>query len=104
MNNDDYSEIFRLTAKEYVEANAAADILEELKSATLSQMILELGDMPISRAETRVKASEEWTNYIQKMVEARKTSNLLKVKMEYIRMKFMERQSEDATARAERRL
>jgi hypothetical protein len=38
------------------------------------------------------------------MVEAREKAALLKVKLEYIRMKFHEWQSENATRRAEMRL
>jgi hypothetical protein len=98
------SEQFRLSAKEWVELNAAADMLEESKSATLSQMMMEQGDMPVSRAEMIVKASKQWQDYISKMVQARKEANLAKVKLEWLRMLFQERMSIEATERAERRL
>jgi hypothetical protein len=98
------SEQFRLSAKEWVELNAAADMLEESKSATLSQMMMEQGDMPVSRAEMIVKASKQWQDYISKMVHARKEANLAKVKLEWLRMLFQERMSIEATERAERRL
>ena len=98
------SEQYRIVAKQYIEANAAADILEELKSATLSQMMQNHASLPVSRAEMMVKSSSEWTDYINSMVEARKTSNLKKAQLEWIRMKFSEQQSREATERAERRL
>jgi hypothetical protein len=98
------SEQFRLAAKEWVEADSAANILEETKSAVLSQMMVKLGDVPVSRAEMQVKASGEWLEHITKMVKARETSNLLKVKVEWLRMRHSEQQSQEATARAERRL
>lgn len=103
-DNRPLSEMFRLTAKEWVEADAAASLLEECKSATLSQRMLELGDMPVSRAEMTVRGSSEWHDYLCAMNEARKKSNLLKVKCEWLRMKFSEQQSHEATARAERKL
>jgi hypothetical protein len=98
------SEQFRLSAKEWVDLSAAADMLEESKSATLSQMMLAQGDMPVSRAEMNVKASEQWQDYIAKMVQARKAANLAKVKLEWLRMRHSEQMSIEATERAERKL
>ena len=62
------------------------------------------GDMPVSRAEMNVKASAEWSDYIKTMVGAREKAALLKVQLEYIRMKFNEWQSFEATKRAEMKL
>jgi len=42
------SEQYRLIAKKWVDADAAASILEETKSAYLSSCMLALGDMPVS--------------------------------------------------------
>lgn len=98
------SEEYRIVAKAYVDADAAASLLEELKTATLSQKMQAHGEMAVSKAEMLVKASSDWFAYIERMVEARKASNRLKVQLEYIRMRFSETQSAEATARAERRL
>lgn len=98
------SEQFRIIAKKWVDADAAANILEESKSAFLSRSMAELGDMPVSKAEMTVKASEGWDEYIKTMVEARKKAALLKVQLEYIRMQFSEWQSHAATRRAEMKL
>jgi hypothetical protein len=98
------SEQFRIIAKKWVDADTAATMLEETKSAVLSRMMSNLGDMPVSRAEMTVKASEEWRDYIKEMVEARQRAALLKVQMEYIRMQFSEWQSMEATKRAEMKL
>ena len=98
------SEQYRVVAKAYVDADSAASLLEETKSAVLARMMLSLGDMPVSRAEMQTKASPEWVEFITNMVEARKKAAFLKVKMEYIRMKFSEWQSIEASKRAEMRL
>jgi hypothetical protein len=98
------SEQYRVTAKSWVDADAAASLLEETKSAVLARLMLSQGDMPVSRAEMNVKASDEWREFLTKMVEAREKAALLKVKLEYIRMKFHEWQSTEATKRAEMRL
>ena len=104
MSNLPLSEQYRLIAKKWVDADAAANVLEESKSAFLSCRMSELGDMPVSKAEMTVKASEVWQGYIDTMVENRKQASLLKVQLEYIRMKFSEWQSSEATRRAEMKL
>lgn len=103
-DNRPLSEQFRVVAKEFNDADAAANILEETKSAVLSEMMLAQGDMPVSRAEMIVKASKDWRAHIDKMVAARKAANRLKLQLEFIRMQSMEWQSENANRRAEMRL
>lgn len=98
------SEQYRIIAKKWVEADSAANMLEETKSAVLAKMMADLGDMAVSKAEMQVKASDAWRDHITKMVEARSQASLLKVQLEYIRMRFMEWQSHSATRRAEMRL
>ena len=98
------SEQFRIVAKRWVDCDAAANLLEETKSAVLAQMMAKLGDMPVSRAEMNVKASDEWTEHITNMVDARKAANLAKVHLDYIRMKHMEWTSANANQRHEARL
>ena len=104
MSDKPISEQFRLTAKAWVDADQVARLLEETKSAVLSQRMAALGDMPVSRAELQVKASPEWSDFVEKMVKARTQANLLKVKLEWIRIKSSEQQSEEATRRAEMKL
>lgn len=103
-SNMPLSEQFRIAAKAWVDLDSAASLLEETKSAVLSQRMASLGEMPVSRAELNVKASEEWRTFVTKMVEARQAANLAKVRLEWLRMRFSEQQSFEATARAERRL
>lgn len=102
------SEQFRLVAKKWVDADAAANMLEETKTAMLarlmSQQMMASGDTTVSRAEMQVKASSDWNDFITSMVEARKNAALLKVQLEYIRMQFSESQSAEATRRAEMKL
>ena len=108
MSNEPYSEQFRVVAKRWVDADAAATLLEDTKSALLSERVQNLirsePGMAINRAEAAVKASDEWKDWIGEMVEARKKANLLKVQMEYLRMKSGEQASYEATKRAEMKL
>lgn len=102
--SENWSEQYRLTAKEWVDQDAAANLLEECKSATFSEMMLPHHNSAVNKAEIMVKASPQWKDYLSKMVEARRKANILKVNLEFIRMCFSEQQSAEATARSERRL
>lgn len=99
-----WSEQYRVVAKQWVDAEAAASLLEDTKSAVLAEKMLALGDMPVSRAEMTVKASQAWRDELLSISTHRQAANRFKVQMEYIRMKFMEWQSENATKRVEMRL
>lgn len=98
------SEEFRLVAKAWVDAEAAAQLLEDTKSSVLAQMILKQGDISHNKAETISKASDAWTDHVGKIVDSRKEANLRKVQMEFLRMKFSEWQASDANQRNERRM
>lgn len=103
-SNMPISEQYRVVAKDWVEKDGAARLLEESKTAVLAQRMKALGDKPAAHAERDVKSSDEWHDYIKKMVEAKTAANLARVKMEFIRMKAHEQASFEATQRAERRL
>lgn len=106
--NEPISERFRITAKLWVEADEAASLMEETKTSVLSEMIgkvisYNIG-MPFNKAELAAKSSDEYKEFITKMVQLRSQANLQKVKMEYLRMQFQEWSSHEANARAEKRL
>lgn len=98
------SEQFRLVAKAWVDAEAAASLLEETKSATLSQRQIALGPMPVSKSEMIVKASPEWHEHLERIVAARAAANMKKVHMEYLRMREREIDRADWAARSERKM
>lgn len=98
------SEQFRIAAKEWVQLDGAARMLEESKTSVLAQRISALGDMPHNKAEREVKSSPEWIEYLKQMVDAKTASNLAKVKMEYMRMLFSQWQSAAADRRAEMKI
>ena len=99
-----WSEQFRLTGQAWVEADGAARLLEDTKSAFLSQLMNDTGISAVAAAEREVKGSKTWMDFVNRMVEARTKANLLKVEMEFTRMKFSEWQSLEASARTEQRL
>jgi hypothetical protein len=98
------SEQYRLAALEWVDLDSAARILESSKSAIVAQWVNDYGDMPISRAEAKVRASDDYLRLIEDIETARTKANKAKVQCEYLRMRFSEEIGRDANARAERRL
>ncbi len=102
------SEQYRLAGEAYYDLEAAASLMENMKTTTLEQkkqkLIQTVGDMPDSHAERRVKAMSDWEAYIRDMCAARNAADLARLKMEVIRMRFSEWNSRDANSRAEMRL
>ena len=103
-SNQPLSEQFRHAAETWADAEAAASLLEESKSAVLARRMAELGDVPVNRAERDIKASPEWSDYIGQMCKARAEANLAKVQVEYLRVKIQEWQSEAADERLRAKL
>ena len=105
MSDKPLSEQYRLVAKEWVDAHSAASLMEETKSQTVAYRMSLLGnEVPIGRREMEVKASLEYRDYVREMVALRKQADLLKVKMEWVRMRFQEWNSAEASKRAEMKL
>ena len=104
MTNEPISEQYRIRALEWVEADSAANLLEESKSAVMAQRMAGCGDIPVSKAEMFVKASQSWRDYLEAMVNARTKANKLKVEVDYLKMKYFEEQGTNANRRAEMRL
>lgn len=102
--NRPYSEIFREAGEEWADREAAAQLLEDTKSAMMAQWQAELGDMPVNRAEQAVKAQTRWTELVESIVAARKAANLAKVNMEVCRMQFQEWSNKEANARIEMKM
>lgn len=98
------SEAWYNAATKWAALQAAANMLEEGKSAYLSQRMAALGDMPVSKAEMAVKSSADWADYIKKMVRAREQANLAKIEAEFLKMRFSEWMARDANARTEARM
>lgn len=102
------SEQFRIVALHYVDADGAASLLEELKTTTLADMktklMLEIGDMPDSKAERIVKSTPEWREYITKMVDARSQAHKLRLQLEFLRMKEREQDRSSWLQRTEHKM
>lgn len=99
------SEQFRQIGDQWVDAAAAADLLEDLKGATLAKFksdIIEKNPGTADNAAERIaKASKEWTDYVTNVVNAQKKSRRLWIQMKELEMRHSEKMSGEATARRE---
>lgn len=102
-NSMPISEMYRLAALDWVKLDSAARMLEEGKSAYIAQQINKLGDIPHAKADRIVRSSKAYSDYIKKMVQTKTMANEQKVELEYLRMRHMERTSEEANSRSERK-
>lgn len=101
------TEQYAIAANEWVDAEAAAMLLEDTKSSVLAEMMAEAqvnGAKSIAAAEQASKASTEWREHVIKIVEARKEANRCKVRLEYLRMRFQQDMSRQANERLEAKL
>ncbi len=101
-------EKFRLVALQFCDADAAASLMEELKTTTLSKMKADLisreGPMADNKAETTVKASHEWEEYIRDMCGHRAKATKFKLQLEFLRMLDRKEDREAWAARTEHRM
>jgi len=104
MDNRPISEQYHEAALEWVDAESAATLLEDTKSAVMSQKMLALGDIAVNKAELIVKGRADWHDYLVKINTARTNANRLKVEVEYMRMRFQEWISADANERVQARI
>jgi hypothetical protein len=101
-------EQWRLAAERWVELNARAELLEDLKSARFSELMQDQFEadakIAVNRAEIAVKASDEYRQYIEGMVEARRLANQAKADRDELKMRFDKWQTRNAMRRTERYL
>lgn len=95
------SEVFRLVALKYVDAAAASRLYEETKSSFRARLIADTEGKSMAEREMKALASPEYDEFIRGMCAAADEALKLKLQMELIRMRFAERQSEEASARKE---
>lgn len=102
------AERFRLAGESWVDLDAAATLLEEMKTTTLGKMKTDLikasGPMPDNTAERIVKSGEEWAKYIERMCAARAEANRAKMQIEYLRVLERQIDRQEWLQRSERRM
>ena len=103
-SNEPYSDQWHRAALKANDLEGAASLMENTRSAMLSQWKVKLGDIADNKAEKIVKASNEWYDLNKRMVDARSNANAAKIEAEWMKMKYWESSSDRADERTMARL
>ena len=107
-DNRSPAEQWRDVAMAWADAEDAAAMLEETKSAVLSQMVsVEINadpKMSNAKAEMIVKSSDKWRRHVESIVRSRTTANRARIERDYMKMKAMEWVNAEANHRAASRM
>lgn len=106
------SEIYRIAGDKWVAAKKKRDLIKGLKDTTLEREKRRLIDdardlgerMSKVDAESIVKASKEWEDYIRGLVDAEEATESAWVECQELEMRYGEWQSDEANARKERHM
>jgi hypothetical protein len=100
------AERFRLVAEEWAEVDAAFYMLENTRTAVAAELILKevAKGTPVSKAEHIAKASPEYREHINKAGDAKHRANVLKARMDYLRMRERKEDRQEWNARIERKM
>lgn len=104
LSNEPLSLQYARIGEKWVLAEAEARHLEDSRTAYLSQRMLSLGDMPVSKAEMMVKGSQDYRDYLGRSHKARTEANQLKIQLDTLKMMHSENINSQATERFTARL
>lgn len=85
----------------WADANGAAELLEETKGTLLAKLLKEHFSEPAWKADAMAKADARYEDHIKAMVDARRLSNLAKVRYDGAKAMGEFARSAESTRRAE---
>lgn len=88
----------------WADCQAAADLLEETKGTLLAKLVKEHLSEPAWKAEALAKADDRYAEHIKAMVDARRLSNLARVRYDGAKAMGEFARSAESTRRAEMQL
>jgi hypothetical protein len=86
---------------EWVDKNAAAEILEEMKKTVLAEMMCAYSEGSFAIREKRALAESAYKLHLTNMVAARKEANRARVRYDSVRVLAEMRRTQESTRRAE---
>jgi hypothetical protein len=102
------AEQFRIVAHQYCDADAAANLMKDLKETTLEQIKTDIitrdGHMADNKAERLARTSQDWIDYITNMNTHRTKANKLRLQLDYLRMLDRKEDREAWMARSEMKI
>lgn len=104
--HQDICERFRLVAEDWAEADAAFYMLDNTLTSIRAEIALkeiEKGGS-VSKAQENARASSDYRDYVAKAAEAKRHANVLKARMDYLRMRERRQDRREWTAATERKM
>lgn len=102
----DIAERFRLVAEEWADADAAYYMLDHTRTSIADEIALKLMEsgMAANKAEKTAKTSAEYREHVAKAGEAKRNANVLKARMDYLRMRERRLDRQQWAAMTERKM
>ena len=102
----DIAERFRLVAEEWADADAAFYMLDSTTTSIRAEIELRHIDagVPASKAEKVAKVSPEYREHLQKAADAKRHANVLRARMDYLRMRERRQDRREWQAMSERKM
>lgn len=102
----DIAERFRLCAEEWADADAAFYMLDNTTGSIRSEIQLKLVEtgMAMNKAEAMSRASPEYREHVYKAAEAKRKANILRARMDFLRMRERRQDRREWTAMTERKM
>jgi hypothetical protein len=87
--------------EDWADKQAAADLLEETRKSVLARLMIGAEATSQGAREMYALADEEYTSFVEGMVQARKAANKARVRYDSAKVLAELRRSQEATRRAE---
>jgi hypothetical protein len=102
----DLVERFRLVAEEWADADAAYYMLDNTRTSVRDETELKLAEAGnnASRAKMLANTSKEYRDHVTKTADAKRLANVLRARMDYLRMREKRAERMEINQMSERKL
>lgn len=102
----DIAERFRLVAEEWADADAAYYMLDNTRTSVRDEIELKLTETgtPASKAKLMANTSADYREHLQKTADAKRQANVLRARMDYLRMRERRQDRREWSAMTERKM
>ena len=103
-STSDFTERWRLAAKEWLDLQDAADFLDGSKNDTLAEIVSRSPGNSHAEKERNARISDEWKEHRRKIIEANAAARRAKLRVQFAKMQREDHLNGEANRRAEMKL
>lgn len=102
----DLVERFRIVAEEWADADAAYYMLDNTRTSVRDEIELKLIEAGTNASKSKMLAntSKEYRQHVEKTADAKRLANILRARMDYLRMREKRAERHEINAMSERKL